>query len=101
RILEDSLREDRHLVPGLTGSQITAIIVGLVCLWHLIFVRHTPRWGRWDERTERRAPDEPAPTGRRAPDEPALDEPTADEPPPAETPPLPSSVAGEAPENEE
>jgi prolipoprotein diacylglyceryltransferase len=49
RILEDFLREDRHLLPGLTGSQITSIIVVLVCLWHLIFVRRTPRWGRWDE----------------------------------------------------
>ena len=50
RILEDFLREDKHVVPGLTGSQVTAILTVLVCLWHLIFVRRTPRWGRWDER---------------------------------------------------
>jgi phosphatidylglycerol:prolipoprotein diacylglycerol transferase len=48
RIIEDFLREDtRHF--GLTGSQITAIITVLVCLWHLSTVRKTPKWGRWDE----------------------------------------------------
>src|SRR4051812_1581294 len=53
RILEDFLREDKHILgTGLTGSQITAIITVVVCLWHLIFVRKTPRWGRWDERSE-------------------------------------------------
>ena len=50
RILEDFLREDKHFLPGLTGSQVTSIIVVLLCLWHLIFVRRTPRWGRWNER---------------------------------------------------
>src|SRR3954471_3942192 len=54
RILEDFLREDKHFVPGLTGSQVTAIITVLVCLWHLVFVRRTPRWGRWDERPDER-----------------------------------------------
>jgi phosphatidylglycerol:prolipoprotein diacylglycerol transferase len=50
RILEDFLREDKHVLGlGLTGSQVTAIITVLVCLWHLGFVRRTPRWGRWDE----------------------------------------------------
>jgi phosphatidylglycerol---prolipoprotein diacylglyceryl transferase len=48
RIIEDFLREDtRHL--GLTGSQITAVVTVLVCVWHLAMVRRTPRWGRWDE----------------------------------------------------
>jgi phosphatidylglycerol:prolipoprotein diacylglycerol transferase len=77
RILEDFLREDRHLLPGLTGSQITAIITVLVCLWHLIFVRRTPRWGRWDERPDER-PDE------------RLDEPQL-----PESEPLTASVGGE------
>jgi phosphatidylglycerol:prolipoprotein diacylglycerol transferase len=60
RIIEDFLREDtRHF--GLTGSQITAIITVLICLWHLTFVRRTPRWGRWDERpTMAEAPAEEA-----------------------------------------
>ncbi|MDQ1437215.1 MAG: phosphatidylglycerol---prolipoprotein diacylglyceryl transferase [Acidimicrobiaceae bacterium] len=48
RIIEDFLREDtRHF--GLTGSQITAILTVLLCMWHLSFVRRTPKWGRWDE----------------------------------------------------
>jgi phosphatidylglycerol:prolipoprotein diacylglycerol transferase len=48
RIIEDFLREDtRHF--GLTGSQITAILTVLLCLWHLSRVRTTPKWGRWDE----------------------------------------------------
>jgi phosphatidylglycerol:prolipoprotein diacylglycerol transferase len=49
RVLEDFLREDvRHF--GLTGSQITAIVVIGLCLWHLSFVRRTPGWGRWERR---------------------------------------------------
>ena len=96
RILEDFLREDRHLLPGLTGSQITSIIVVLLCLWHLLFVRHTPRWGRWDERrleTEESAEsDEPE-----QPDE--AQEPQ--EPHGEGTPQLPTSVIHESPENEE
>jgi phosphatidylglycerol:prolipoprotein diacylglycerol transferase len=48
RMVEDFLREDvRHL--GLTGSQLTAVAVMAICLWHLVFVRRTPRWGRWGE----------------------------------------------------
>lgn len=47
RVIEDFLREDvRHF--GLTGSQMTAIVTIAVCVWHLAFVRRTPRWGRWD-----------------------------------------------------
>lgn len=50
RILEDFLRDDtRHF--GLTGSQITAIVTVLICLWHLSLVRKTPRWGRWEAET--------------------------------------------------
>jgi len=77
RILEDFLREDKHLLPGLTGSQVTAIITVLVCLWHLSFVRHTPRWGRWDERgpEEGEAPTEGfSPTASSIENEPRIEE---------------------------
>jgi phosphatidylglycerol:prolipoprotein diacylglycerol transferase len=48
RIVEDFLREDvRHF--GLTGSQWTASITVVICLYALVFVRRTPRWGRWDD----------------------------------------------------
>src|SRR5204862_6350147 len=48
RIIEDFLREDvRHF--GLTGSQWTSVFFLVLCVWHLTFVRRTPRWGRWDE----------------------------------------------------
>jgi phosphatidylglycerol:prolipoprotein diacylglycerol transferase len=51
RVIEDFLREDlRHL--GLTGSQWTAGTTALVCLFTLLVLRRTPRWGRWDEREE-------------------------------------------------
>ncbi|MBW3668058.1 MAG: prolipoprotein diacylglyceryl transferase [Actinobacteria bacterium] len=53
RVIEDFLREDtRHLGDTLTGSQITAIVTIAVCVWHLGFVRHTPRWGHWEENAE-------------------------------------------------
>jgi hypothetical protein len=67
RILEDFLREDKHIIGhaapgvGLTGSQVTAIITVLVCLWHLVFVRRTPRWGNWDQ-----VPEEEQPAGEDA-----------------------------------
>ncbi len=49
RIIEDFLREDlRHF--GLTGSQWTATVTALVCLFTLLVLRRTPKWGRWDER---------------------------------------------------
>ncbi|HET7486734.1 MAG TPA: prolipoprotein diacylglyceryl transferase [Acidimicrobiales bacterium] len=48
RILEDFLREDVRRL-GLTGSQYTAIVTVAVTLIWLLFVRRTPRWGRWDE----------------------------------------------------
>jgi phosphatidylglycerol:prolipoprotein diacylglycerol transferase len=65
RILEDFLREDKHIIGsaanGLTGSQVTAIITVLVCLWHLTCVRRTPRWGNWDRRPIKGAPGPPDP----------------------------------------
>jgi phosphatidylglycerol:prolipoprotein diacylglycerol transferase len=60
RVIEDFLREDtRHF--GLTGSQITAIITILLCVWHLTFVRRTPKWGRWDEVPTMAEPEPPEP----------------------------------------
>src|SRR5438270_464974 len=48
RIVEDFLREDvRHF--GLTGSQWSSILIVALCLGALLFLRRTPRWGRWDE----------------------------------------------------
>ena len=48
RIIEDFLREDvRHF--GMTGSQWTSVFFVLLCTGHLVFVRRTPRWGRWDD----------------------------------------------------
>jgi prolipoprotein diacylglyceryltransferase len=61
RIIEDFLREDvRHF--GLTGSQWTSAFFLVLCLWHIVFVRRTPRWGRWDEKDEepRSITDEPS-----------------------------------------
>jgi phosphatidylglycerol:prolipoprotein diacylglycerol transferase len=47
RIIEDFLREDLRRL-GLTGSQWAALIVVSACLIGLVWVRRTPRWGRWD-----------------------------------------------------
>jgi phosphatidylglycerol:prolipoprotein diacylglycerol transferase len=49
RIIEDFLREDLRRF-GLTGSQWTAVATLAVCLFTLLVLRRTPRWGRWDER---------------------------------------------------
>ncbi|HET9443197.1 MAG TPA: prolipoprotein diacylglyceryl transferase family protein [Acidimicrobiales bacterium] len=49
RLVEDFLREDVRRL-GLTASQWTAATTATVCLAWLLFVRRTPRWGRWDER---------------------------------------------------
>ena len=56
RIIEDFLRADKHIIGdsdptgfGLTGSQVTAIITVVVCVFHLVLIRRTPKWGRWDE----------------------------------------------------
>src|SRR5205085_2825557 len=47
---------------GLTGSQVTSIITVLVCVWHMVFVRRTPRWGRWDELPPKGEPPESDPS---------------------------------------
>src|SRR5437879_4991171 len=58
RIVEDFLREDvRHF--GLTGSQWSSILIVALCLGALLFLRRTPRWGRWDEPPA--SPAEPVP----------------------------------------
>ena len=84
RIIEDFLREDvRHF--GLTGSQITAIITLTVCAAHLVAVRNTPRWGRWDERPlHELAPEannegDPADVGESIPPPPSMTEPAPDQ----------------------
>lgn len=48
RLFEDFLREDLRRF-GLTGSQWTASVAVLVCLYVLVVTRRTPAWGRWDE----------------------------------------------------
>lgn len=48
RLIEDFLREDLRRF-GLTGSQWTAVATLVTCAVWLLFVRRTPRWGRWDE----------------------------------------------------
>ena len=47
RIFEDFLRDDVRRL-GLTGSQMTSIVLLLVCGGWLLFGRRTPNWGRWD-----------------------------------------------------
>jgi len=47
RIFEDFLRDDVRRL-GLTGSQITAIVLVVVCGGWLVFKKRTPGWGRWD-----------------------------------------------------
>jgi phosphatidylglycerol---prolipoprotein diacylglyceryl transferase len=48
RIVEDFTREDVRRL-GLTGSQWTAAVTALVCLYALVFVRRTPRFFDWEE----------------------------------------------------
>ncbi|MDP8992349.1 MAG: prolipoprotein diacylglyceryl transferase [Actinomycetota bacterium] len=55
RIFEDFLREDVRRF-GLTGSQITSVVLVLVCGGWLLFRRRTPAWGRWDEPVTAGAP---------------------------------------------
>lgn len=75
RVIEDFLREDtRHLGDTLTGSQITAIVTIVVCVWHLAFVRRSPRWGHWEPEPDEQ-PEAAEPTDA---DDPLLDQP--DEP---------------------
>jgi phosphatidylglycerol:prolipoprotein diacylglycerol transferase len=74
RVVEDFLREDVRRL-GLTGSQITAIITIAVCVWHLAFVRRTPRWGNWEEPpTMAEPPEESIDELAEAPVEPAVDD---------------------------
>lgn len=47
RIFEDFLRDDVRRL-GLTGSQITAVVLVVVCGGWLLFKKRTPGWGRWD-----------------------------------------------------
>ena len=48
RLIEDFLREDLRRF-GLTGSQWTALATLLVTVSWLVFVKRTPKWGRWDQ----------------------------------------------------
>jgi phosphatidylglycerol---prolipoprotein diacylglyceryl transferase len=59
RVIEDFLREDTRRL-GLTASQWTAITTICLCLYVLVVLRRTPRWGRWDE--------SPAPAATRSED---------------------------------
>jgi phosphatidylglycerol:prolipoprotein diacylglycerol transferase len=47
RFVEDWFRIDETHGTGLTGSQWTSVATTLVCTAWLLFVRKTPRWGRW------------------------------------------------------
>ncbi len=63
RLIEDFLREDVRRF-GLTGSQWTAVATLSLCLFTLLVLRRTPRWGRWDSATPASptlSGDEPAP----------------------------------------
>jgi len=78
RILEDFLRADVRRF-GLTGSQWTAVATVALSLWTLAILRRTPKWGRWDLRTEpepaeTEAPDSEAPGPEVATTEPAAPE---------------------------
>ena len=78
RIVEDFLREDLRRF-GLTGSQMTAVVVLTACVFGLVVVRGTPRWGRWDETApgEQGAgdaePEDPGPGESSIPPSPSLD----------------------------
>ena len=50
RFVEDWFRVDETHGLGLTGSQWTAVVSMLLCLYVLLLRRRTPAWGRWDER---------------------------------------------------
>ena len=47
RFIEDWFRIDETHGTGLTGSQWASVATTLVCTVWLLFVRRTPRWGRW------------------------------------------------------
>ena len=82
RVVEDFLREDLRRL-GLTGSQMTAIVVLSACLYGLVVLRRTPRWGRWDE------------TGPEAADDPPSADPGAGESTSQPSPSLGPDVGGE------
>jgi phosphatidylglycerol:prolipoprotein diacylglycerol transferase len=52
RFVEDWFRIDETHGTGLTGSQWTSVATTLLCTAWLLFVRKTPRWGRWSDRTD-------------------------------------------------
>ena len=49
RFIEDWFRIDETHGTGLTGSQWSSVVTTLVCTAWLLFVKRTPRWGRWSE----------------------------------------------------
>jgi len=51
RFIEDFFRIDVTHGTGLTGSQWTSVGLVLACLWLLLRLRRTPRWGQWDLRS--------------------------------------------------
>lgn len=70
RLVEDFFREDLRRF-GLTGSQWTAAVAVVLCLYVLVVTRRTPAWGQWDK---------PDPEGPEPADEPAEDALTSDRP---------------------
>lgn len=63
RLVEDFFREDLRRF-GLTGSQWTAAVAMIVCLYVLVVTRRTPAWGQWDRRpSEDSEPPEDDPQG--------------------------------------
>jgi phosphatidylglycerol:prolipoprotein diacylglycerol transferase len=67
RFIEDWFRIDETHGTGLTGSQWSSVATTLLCTGWLLFVRRTPRWGRWS------ATDEAPPRLAAAEGEPAHD----------------------------
>ena len=60
RLVEDFFREDVRRF-GLTGSQWTAAVALVLCLYVLLVTRRTPAWGKWDRRPPEDS--EPPPDG--------------------------------------
>jgi phosphatidylglycerol:prolipoprotein diacylglycerol transferase len=80
RVFEDFLREDLRRF-GLTGSQMTAIVVLSACLYGLVVLRRTPRWGRWDLKGPPPTPDDSVPDDS-APEDPGPEDPGPEDPGP-------------------
>lgn len=75
RLVEDFFREDVRRL-GLTGSQWTATVSVLICLYVLTVTRRTPAWGRWDKgRDDAGDPAEPEGSEPEDPDRSATEEP--------------------------